>query len=116
MNSVVAYRSDDVLRTFARFRTASTTDPSTLILMRLVSDFILAIRRDLNGGQSAATGVELIGMRVNDLYNQEGLYNALTAPFENVCAKNEWVPPWEGMGTKVRNSEAEPSADHAQVQ
>lgn len=84
--------------------------------MRLVSDFILAIRRDLNGGQSAATGVELIGMRVNDLYNQEGLYNALTAPFENVCAKNEWVPPWEGMGTKVRNSEAEPSADHAQVQ
>lgn len=88
MNHVVVYGSDDVLRAFTRFRLASDTDPPVPVLMRLVSDFMLAIRRDLDGGQSDVTGVELVGMRINDLYKEQSVYAALTKPFEVVCAQN----------------------------
>lgn len=95
MNNVVIYGSDDVLRAFTRFRLASNAEPPTPVIIRLVSDFMLAIRRDLDGGQSAVTGIEVIGMRINGLYNDPNTIAALTEPFEVVCAQNEWTPPWE---------------------
>ena len=95
MNDVVIYGSDDVLRAFTRFRLASDTNPPAPVIIRLVSDFMLAIRRDLDGGQSAVTGVELIGMRINGLYDEPKVIAALKEPFEVVCAQNEWTPPWE---------------------
>ena len=94
MNDVVIYGSDDVLRAFTRFRLASDANPPAPVIIRLVSDFMLAIRRDLDGGQSAVTGVELIGMRINGLYDDPNTIAALTEPFEVVCAQNEWTPPW----------------------
>ena len=104
MNYVVVYGSDDVLRAFTRFRLASGTNPPAPITMRLVSDFMLAIRRDLNGGQSDVTGVELIGMRINDLYEDQSIHSALTEPFEVVCAQNNWTPPWEDSIKAQSNS------------
>lgn len=95
MNDVVIYGSDDVLRAFTRFRLASDTNPPAPVIIRLVSDFMLAIRRDLDGGQSAVTGVELIGMRINGLYDEPKVIAALREPFEVVCTQNEWTPPWE---------------------
>ena len=95
MNDVVIYGSDDVLRAFTRFRLASDANPPAPVIIRLVSDFMLAIRRDLDGGQSAVTGIEVIGMRINGLYDDPNTIAALTEPFEVVCAQNEWTPPWE---------------------
>ena len=95
MNDVVIYGSDDVLQAFTRFRIASDANPPAPVIIRLVSDFMLAIRRDLDGGQSAVTGVEVIGMRINGLYDEPNTIAALTEPFEVVCAQNEWTPPWE---------------------
>ena len=95
MNDVVIYGSDDVLQAFTRFRIASDANPPAPVIIRLVSDFMLAIRRDLDGGQSAVTGVEVIGMRINGLYDESNTIAALTEPFEVVCAQNEWTPPWE---------------------
>lgn len=94
MNDVVIYGSDDVLRAFTRFRLASDANPPAPVIIRLVSDFMLAIRRDLDGGQSAVTGIEVIGMRINGLYDDPNTIAALTEPFEVVCAQNEWTPPW----------------------
>ena len=94
MNDVVIYGSDDVLRAFTRFRLASDANPPAPVIIRLVSDFMLAIRRDLDGGQSAVTGIEVIGMRINGLYDDPNAIAALTEPFEVVCAQNEWTPPW----------------------
>ena len=95
MNDVVIYGSDDVLRAFTRFRLASDTNPPAPVIIRLVSDFMLAIRRDLDGGQSAVTGIEMIGMRINGLYDEPKVIAALREPFEVVCDQNEWTPPWE---------------------
>lgn len=94
MNDVVIYGSDDVLQAFTRFRIASDANPPAPVIIRLVSDFMLAIRRDLDGGQSAVTGVELIGMRINGLYDEPKAIAALREPFEVVCAQNKWTPPW----------------------
>lgn len=94
MNDVVIYGSDDVLQAFTRFRIASDANPPAPVIIRLVSDFMLAIRRDLDGGQSAVTGLEVIGMRINGLYDESNTIAALTEPFEVVCAQNEWTPPW----------------------
>jgi len=94
MNHAAVYGPDDVLRAFARFRLASNYNPPSTITMRLVADFMLTIRRDLDGGQSTVTGVELFGMRVNDLYSQTNLVAALTDPFDQVCAREGWTPPW----------------------
>ena len=55
---------------------------------------MLALRHDLDGGQSNVSGVELLGMRVNDLYEQPEFLAALTKPFDEVCAQEGWVPPW----------------------
>ena len=95
MNDVVIYGSDDVLRAFKRFRLASDANPPAPVIIRLVSDFMLAIRRDLDGGQSAVTGIEMIGMRINGLYDEPKVIAALREPFEVVCDQNEWTPPWE---------------------
>ena len=94
MNRVIVYGSDEVLQAFSRFRLASGSNPPPLVTMRLVTDFMLAIRRDLDGGQTKVTGVELIGMRINDFYSEVGLVEALTEPFEAVCRRHSWSPPW----------------------
>lgn len=103
MNYVVVYGSDDVIRAFTRFRLASDAEAPIPILMRLLSDFMLAIRRDLNGSQGDINGVELIGMRISNLYEEQGVYAALTEPFEVVCAQNSWTPPW-GNNTKDQSN------------
>lgn len=95
MNHAIIYGSDEVLRAFSRFRLASSADPPPQIVIRLVADFMLALRRDLDGGQSAATGIELIGMRINDLYAEPSLVQALTEPFDDLCDRVGWNPPWE---------------------
>lgn len=99
MNRVIIYGSDEVLQAFSRFRLASGSNPPPLVTMRLVSDFMLAIRRDLDGGRTKVTGVELIGMRINDFYSETGLVEALTEPFEAVCRSHSWSPPWAASST-----------------
>ena len=95
MNQAIIYCSDEVLVSFSRFRMASGHNPPAPVLMRLVADFMLAIRRDLDGGQSKVTGIELLGMRINDLFTQPTLLAALKDPFDDVCDREGWVPPWD---------------------
>ena len=95
MNHAIVYGSDEVLRAFSRFRLASSFNPPPPVLFRLTADFILAIRRDLDGDRSTVTGIEVLGIRVNDLYQQPALMRALTLPFEQVCKEEGWVAPWD---------------------
>ncbi|KSW19265.1 hypothetical protein ATM99_16645 [Cellulomonas sp. B6] len=103
MNLVVVYGSDDVLQAFARFRTGSATSPSPKIIVRLAADLFAAIRRDL-AGSTAATGLELIGMRITDIYEGDGeLLGALVDPFPLVCEREGWTPPWQRSVTQSRS-------------
>jgi len=94
MNKVVIYGSDDVLEAFSRFKRGGVANPPGLIALRLAADFMLAIRRDLSGGTTKLTAVDMFGMRITDFDTNPALKQALSEPFDLVCAKYGWVPPW----------------------
>jgi hypothetical protein len=95
MSLVVVYGSDDVLSAFTRFRTATASAPPAPVVLRLTADLFAAIRSDL-AGASSATGLELVGMRINDIYAPGGtLLGALVDPFDEVCKREAWTPPWK---------------------
>lgn len=94
MNQVVVYGSDEVLEAYARFRVGTATEPPPYVTFNLVASLILAIRRDLAGPGSKVTGLQVIGMRVNDLYNQPELVHALSSPLDEVAKRHGWTPPW----------------------
>jgi hypothetical protein len=94
MNGVVIYGSDDVLDAFSRFKRAGGVNLPGVIAIRLAADFMLAIRRDLSGGTTRLTAVDMFGMRITDFDTNPELKEALSEPFELVCAKYGWIPPW----------------------
>jgi hypothetical protein len=89
---VSVWGSDDAVRAFYRFRTASSTNPPPMIIIRLVSDFIIEARRDLAWPSTTLTGREVMGMRINE-YSPE-LEEALTLPFDALASKYAWRAPW----------------------
>jgi hypothetical protein len=95
LNFATVWASDEALQAFFRFRIASGAKPPTAITMRLIADFFVAARVDLSGMKTTATGLEVIGMRVNDLYEYPEYVEAFTMPFEKLAAKHEWAIPWE---------------------
>jgi hypothetical protein len=73
---------------------ASSDKVPAAILARLYVDFILAIRRDI-GYPDTSIGIhEILGIRVADLYVIDNM--ALTLPFEKLCEREKWTPPWTG--------------------
>ena len=95
LNFVTIWGSDEALRAFHRYRIASSAKPPTEIIMRLVADFLVASRRDLADDASTVTGVEVLGIRMNDLYQMPTFLEAFTLPFEELARKHKWSPPWE---------------------
>ena len=96
MNEAVVYASDEVLRAFARFRLAAGSGCSTMITVRLVADFMIAVRRDVVGSTTDATGLELLGVRINDLFSQPEFIEAITHPVDELARRYDWTPPWTG--------------------
>lgn len=100
MDSAVVYASDDVLVAFSRFRLCAQNTPH-LIFMRLMSDLLEAIRRDVAGEGTQAGPLELFGHRVNDLFEDPGIFEALNTPWPELVKAQNWTPPWEGKGTSL---------------
>ncbi|OCI32708.1 hypothetical protein [Oerskovia enterophila] len=94
----ITYASDEVLVAFARFRLASAAVPTppAQITMRLVADFMIAIRKDIVGPASKATGIELMGVRINDLFSSKENVDALTLSLEELSQEHDWRAPWHG--------------------
>lgn len=88
--------SDDAVLAFRNLMQASYNNAPTDIYMRLFAEFQLAARRDLGDEQTALTAIDLMGMRVNDLYGEprSSLYRALTLPIDEVAAEHGWKIPW----------------------
>jgi len=96
MDKAATFASDDVLRAFARIRLVGATAPHP-IFARLISDFIIAVRQDVVGSNTTATGVEVFGARINDLTKDPDLVDAFTRPLGEVATKHAWTPPWDGV-------------------
>ncbi|MDN5812370.1 MAG: hypothetical protein L0H40_04930 [Micrococcaceae bacterium] len=89
--------SDEAVTAFFRYRLSASTgqQPPSVITIRLVADFITAARRDLAWPESQITGLESIGMRINDLHEHPEMIEAFSLNFDELAAKHNWTPPWK---------------------
>lgn len=91
---VQIYGSDDALRASGRMMQATYHGAPGLIFMRLSGDLLTIVRREVGDPTTSATSVDLLATRMNDVYTNREFHAALTDPFEDVCDRYEWVPPW----------------------
>lgn len=92
---VTVWGSDDVVEKFYRYRISASTAPPTLVIMRLMSDFLLAVRRDIAWPDTDLTGLHMIGMRINDLPDHPELKAALSTTLVQLFRQENWDPPFE---------------------
>lgn len=92
---VTVWGSDEVAEKFYRFRVASAANPPPLVIMRLMSDFLLAVRRDIAWPSTELDGMHMIAMRINDIDKQPDMRRALTMPLDELFAWQKWTPNFE---------------------
>lgn len=98
---VTIWGSDEVVEAFYRFRTSSNANPPRLVTMRLMSDVLLAIRRDIAWPATDITGLQVIGMRINDMQDHPEMRAALTTSLRELFESENWEPPFE-LSTQER--------------
>lgn len=89
---VQIYGSDDAVRAVHRFMQASYSEPPATVMLRQYGEFLLAIRRDISHPDTDVTTVDLLGMRITDIYDE--LAHDLTLDEEVFYQKHAWSPPW----------------------
>lgn len=87
------YGSDDAVLAFNRLMQCAYHDAPSAVIVRAYADFVLAARRDLGDGDTTTTAVDVMGIRLNDLY-QGQLIDDLRDDFEAVASRHGWTPPW----------------------
>lgn len=92
---VTVWGSDEVVEKFYRFRVASAANPPSLVFMRLMSDFLLAVRRDIAWPSTELDGMHMIAMRINDIDEQPDMQRALTMPLAELFIWKKWTPNFE---------------------
>lgn len=92
---VTVWGSDDVVNKFFRYRISASQKPPTLVVMRLMSDFLIAVRKDIAWPETKLGGMQVIGMRINDLPDHPELERALTISLKELFAEQNWTPPFE---------------------
>jgi hypothetical protein len=88
------FGSDDAVSAYHNFMQGAFHDAPTTVAMRLYADFLLAVRRDMGDSSSKTTQAHLLGMRINDLYDDPKFREVATLSFEDLCRRDNWEPPW----------------------
>ena len=91
---ITIFGSDEAVRAFHNYMQATYRSPPAPILMRLYADFVLAARRDLGDSRTAITRAEILGIRINDMYEDPSMWELTTLSFEDLCERWDWQPPW----------------------
>lgn len=92
------FGSDEAVRAFHRFMQGAFYQAPGLVSMRLYADFVLAARKDMGYDDTDVTPLDLLGIRIKDIYEERANYEVATLPFAEVCEKYGWVPPWNRQG------------------
>lgn len=87
--------SDEAVRAWSNLMQSTFHSAPPVVMLRLYADFQLAARRDLGDPDTSLTAVELMAIRINDLYDDPGCFTAMSLPLAEVCALNNWEIPWE---------------------
>lgn len=91
---ITIYGSDNTIKIYHNFMQAAFNQAPPLVTSRLYADFILAARRDIGYPDTSVTAMQIMGMRINDLYSEEEYSLAMSLPFEELCRRENWTPPW----------------------
>ncbi len=94
-NFVTIWGSDGVVEKFFRFRVSSTLNPPAMITMRLTSDLLLSIRRDIALPDTKLNGGRMIGARIRGWTEHPEFEYKLTMPLGQLCKEEKWVPPFK---------------------
>ncbi|MDE9365053.1 hypothetical protein PZ938_05485 [Luteipulveratus sp. YIM 133132] len=104
-NMGLIYSSDEVQRAFGRMMQASYASAPVVITMRVVSEFMLAVRRDLGDETSGATLVDVWAPRLSDLFDQSSpIAGFESLDFSELAERQGWTPPW--LGTSLEHQRA----------
>ena len=89
------YGSDEAVKAFHDFKQAAFHQPlPPLVSVRLYADLILAARRDIGYPSTTVSRAHILGIRITDLYEVEDFRLALELPFDELCKREGWAPPW----------------------
>lgn len=91
---VQIYGSDDSVMVAHRFMQALYHDPPPNVVMRLIGELVLVARRELGYADTEITPIELLGMRITDVYTDANIRADLTLPLDEVFTRHSWTPPW----------------------
>ncbi|WP_152690539.1 hypothetical protein [Jiangella alkaliphila] len=106
---IAIFGSDQAVSAWHRLRQASFHNPPAEIFIRLYADFVIAARRDMGYPDSEATGEQLIGSRLRDLYSQTGtnVREALQMNWVEVERRTGWAAPWSPEPAQVPPANAQ---------
>lgn len=91
---IAIYGSDDAVRTYQHFMQTIYHEPPPHVAVRLWAEFVLAARRDLGHDETKTTAVDVLAIRLNDLYENSDAYAAATLPMAELVTRHDWTPPW----------------------
>jgi hypothetical protein len=101
------YGSDDAVDAYHKFMQGAYHNAPPEIVMRLYLDFVLATRRDLGYEDTRVSGAAILGIRVNDIYDDAKFYRIVTLPFEELCTQLNWTAPWTRPPVVVKDADRE---------
>ena len=110
---ITIYGSDSAVKTYHNFMQAAFNNAPALVASRLYVDFIIAARRDIGYPETSVTTLQVMGIRINDIYSETNYRLAMSLPFEELCQREKWVPPWLtpiAPGTDVSTDRSPPSS------
>ena len=89
------YASDESVRSFRNLMQASYTGAPPEMFLRLYAEFVIAARQDIGRSDTTTSLEEIISIRLTDFYAEDGLRWVVVEPFDDVCKRTGWVPPWQ---------------------
>ena len=87
------FGSDEAVLVYHRWMQAAFHNPPPPVAVRLYAEFVLAARRDMGDPQTKVTMLDLLGIRLNDVY--ETFADDLGLDDKAFYIKHGWNPPWE---------------------
>jgi hypothetical protein len=99
---IAIYGSDEAVRAWHNLRQGTYLDAPSSVLLRLYADFVMAARHDMGYPDSIVTTVELLGIRISDIYTTDtaGVQDALTLDWPGIQQRFEWQAPWLTTGRR----------------
>jgi len=97
---VSIYGSDEAVMAHHRFSQAAYNKVPPEIATRLYAELILAARRDIGRSDTKIGPADIVGIKVSDLYTNAEYYRTMTQPFDELCQKYNWTPPWTLPGNE----------------